>query len=134
MVLNVASGQCMCGAITYSVEGPLRDVWNCHCHRCRRFTGHYLAATRAPQSAITIVDEHGALRWYEPHPTARYGFCSTCGSSMFWFAAARPDALTIAAGSLDQPTGLSTTTAWWMGEHADYHDPQVSLIEHDGDG
>ena len=37
----------MCGAVTYAVEGELRPVTNCHCYRCRRFTGHYLAASAA---------------------------------------------------------------------------------------
>jgi hypothetical protein len=31
----------MCGAVDFTVEGELRDVVNCHCHRCRRWSGHY---------------------------------------------------------------------------------------------
>jgi hypothetical protein len=42
--------------------------------------------------------------------------------------------LSICAGSLDQPTGLRTTAAWWMGEHADYHTPQPELVEYEYDG
>ena len=32
----------MCGAVRFQVDGPVRDVWNCHCYRCRQFTGHYM--------------------------------------------------------------------------------------------
>ncbi|MDO9174752.1 MAG: hypothetical protein Q7V62_08090 [Actinomycetota bacterium] len=47
----------MCGAVTFTVHGELRDVWNCHCHRCRRFTGHHMAGTSAALSALTITGD-----------------------------------------------------------------------------
>jgi hypothetical protein len=74
------------------------------------------------------------LTWYSPDPSASYAFCSRCGSSLFWRATERPNQLAICAGALDQPTGLHTTTAWWMAEHADYHtpDPGLEEFEHDG--
>ncbi len=49
-----------------------------------------------------------ALRWIEsPESTrkARRGFCAECGSSLFWQAAGA-QRISIAAGSLDPPTGL----------------------------
>lgn len=128
----VLSGRCLCGTVTYAVDGEVRDVWNCHCHRCRRFTGHHMAGTRADLSAVTIVGD--TLTWYAPDGSAAYGFCSACGSSMFWRCVERPLYLTICAGTLDQPTGLKTTTAWWTAEHADYHTPTPHLIEHEYDG
>ena len=42
--------------------------------------------------------------------------------------------LTICAGALDQPTGLRTTAAWWMAEHADYHTPEPGIEEIAYDG
>jgi hypothetical protein len=35
---------------------------------------------------------------------------------------------------LDLPTGLTTTGAWWMSEHADYHTPEPGIVEHPYDG
>jgi hypothetical protein len=122
----------MCGAVQYTVAGPLRDVWNCHCHRCRRFTGHHMAGTRADRTDVTITGD--SLRWWDPDGSCAYGFCGECGSSLFYTAADRPQFLVICAGTLDQPTGLRTTTAWWMAEHGDYHSPAPGLTEHDRDG
>ena len=115
------SGRCLCGAITFVVTGPLRDVLNCHCHRCRRFTGHHMAATDASAAEVAITDPEALLRWYEV-ARAAYGFCGRCGSSLFWRGAATPDRISISAGTLDPPTGLQTIEAWWTSEASDYHD------------
>jgi hypothetical protein len=107
--------------VAYEVRGPLRDVIDCHCHRCRRFTGHYLPATSAASEDVRIADAEGLLTWYFPVEEAGYGFCRRCGSSLFWRAEGHPGRLSIAAGTLDPPTGLRTAEAWWVGEASDYH-------------
>lgn len=127
-----ATGRCLCGAVTYRVDGPLRDVVNCHCHRCRRHTGHFMAATQAAADHLE-VDDDGAVRWYEPGDRVRYGFCGTCGSTLFWKSDTRPDAVSIAAGTLDPPTGLSTTQALFVAAASDYHRPDPSLDNYPGD-
>ena len=123
----------MCGGVRYEIAGDLRDVWDCHCHRCRQFTGHHMAATASAVDALTFESDD-ALAWYSPEPTVEYGFCSRCGSSLFWRTLARPDRISICAGPLEQPSGLRTVAAWWMAEHGDYHAPAPNLIEHEYDG
>ena len=123
-----ASGRCECGGVSYTVKGPLRSVWNCHCHRCRRFTGHHMAATGSSPGNVRFASD-STLTWYSPDPSVAYAFCSRCGSSLFWRAAARPDHLSICAGTLDEPTGLRTSHAWWMAEHGDYHTPEPDVEE-----
>lgn len=128
-----ATGRCECGLVRYSVEGPLREVYNCHCSRCRRITGHFLAATAAHSDDVSLVGV-ATLKWYAPDESVQYGFCSECGSTLFWRATNAPEHLSIAAGSLDQPTGLTTTRAWWVAQAADYHERQSGLVEFDYDG
>jgi hypothetical protein len=116
---RVRTGGCLCGAVTYSVTGKLRDVTNCYCERCRHFTGHYMAATSAPLEAVTIADPELQLAWH-PVAGAEYGFCRSCGSSLFWRADASPAMLAICAGSVEPPTGLGTVEAWWSSQASDY--------------
>jgi hypothetical protein len=116
-----AHGRCLCGGIRYAVRGELRDVINCHCERCRQFTGHHMAATRAGLEDISIEDTDSLLRWFYPVPDAGYAFCSRCGSSLFWQSAADPARRSICAGTLDPPTGLRTTQALWTSQASDYH-------------
>lgn len=129
----VSHGRCMCGDVQFTIDDELRAVVNCHCHRCRRWTGHYWAASAAATDSVSIEDEHAALRWYSPAKGVEYGFCSRCGSSLFWRLAERPDLLSLSAGCLDQPTGLRTSAQIWMAEHGDYHPPLPDLIEHEHD-
>ena len=127
-------GRCLCGEVRYKHVGEFRPVWNCHCERCRRFTGHHIAATAvAPRAADPPGRRHAEVVRARTRPI-HYGFCSRCGSSLLWKANGAPEKVCIAAGTLDQPTGLTTTTAWWTAEAADYHERQAGLIEHPHDG
>jgi hypothetical protein len=97
-------GGCLCAAVRYRVTGPLRDVVGCHCSQCRRMTGHFMAATAARLTHFAILAD-ATLRWYEASAEARRGFCSACGSTLFW-AGNGKDYISIAAGTLDDASGL----------------------------
>jgi hypothetical protein len=122
-------GRCACGAIDYIVRGELRPVVNCHCDRCRRVTGHFLAATSASRAETEIADPQERLTWWAAAPGVHYGFCSGCGSTLFWRVDPHPDHLSIAAGTLDVPTGLTTESAWWTDSASDYHRLDHGLVE-----
>lgn len=115
-----ATGGCLCGAVRYEVRGPLRAVVNCHCAQCRRTSGHFVAATAARREDLTLTGSSG-LRWYESSPTARRGFCRTCGASLFWepVSAGR---ISIMAGTLDPPTGLETVSHIFVEDAGDYYE------------
>lgn len=116
-----AGGGCLCGAIRYEVRGPLRDVLVCHCSECRRWSGHLFAATAARREDFVLLRED-TLRWIASPASetqARRGFCTECGSSLFWDAADR-ETISIAAGSLDQPTGLRIAGHTYVDDAADY--------------
>src|SRR3954451_7223151 len=116
---SAETGGCLCGAVTFSVSGPLRDVINCYCENCRHFTGHHMAATSTDVADVSIEDATQQLTWH-PVPGAEYGFCRACGSSLFWRAESSPSRITICAGSLKPPTGMRTVEAWWASQASDY--------------
>ncbi|HET8977899.1 MAG TPA: GFA family protein [Solirubrobacteraceae bacterium] len=118
----MATGGCLCGAVRYEVRGPLRDVLICHCRECRRWHGHVAACTAADRRDLVLVLERG-LRWIDsPHSDAgaRRGFCAECGSSLFWDAPGR-ETVSIAAGTLDEPTGLTVSAHWYIEQAGDYY-------------
>src|SRR2546430_13235579 len=55
-----------CGAVRYSIAGPLRPVVMCHCTQCRRMTGHIMAATGARRADFSLVSD-GELKRSEEH-------------------------------------------------------------------
>lgn len=101
-----ATGQCLCGAVAFRVLGPMRPVINCHCAQCRRWHGTHAAYSGCARGDLEMIEERG-LRWFRSSDWARRGFCAECGSSLFW---ERLDSgfVSIAAGSLDAPSGLAT--------------------------
>jgi len=116
-----ASGRCLCGAVTYEVHGPMRDILICHCDECRRWTG-YLGAFTSTRTEHLVIDGAGALRWLDSPDSdrhARRGFCVECGSSLFW-QPARGERTNIAAGSLERPTGLRIAGHWYTHHAGDY--------------
>jgi hypothetical protein len=121
------SGGCLCGAVTYRVTGPLREVIVCHCGRCRRQHGHVAAYTDAAMDDVT-VSEGGALTWYLADDRQR-GFCNRCGASLFWRRTGG-DRISIAAGTLDAPTGLETAAHIFVDSKGDYYEIADALPRH----
>ena len=110
-------GSCLCGEVSYRVNGPLRPVVACHCGQCRKTTGHHVAATSAAREDVEIT---GDVTWYRSSKTARRGFCGSCGSNLFWDG---PGAnLSIFAGTLDGATGLSLIGHIYCADKGDYYE------------
>jgi hypothetical protein len=113
-----ATGGCLCGAIRYTVRGPLRGVILCHCGQCRRVHGHLGASTSAARTHVELAGAD-AVVWFASSARGRRGFCGSCGSSLF-FEPVGEDRLAIAAGSLDQPSGLEVIGHEYVANKADY--------------
>ena len=129
----MATGRCLCGAVRYEIRGKLRDVLICHCEECRRWHGHVSASTAARREDLVLHEQRG-LRWIQSPRSdagARRGFCVECGSSLFWDAPGRPT-VSIAAGTLDEPTGLRIAAHWFVSQAGDYYElPQDGLPRHE---
>jgi len=122
-VAGVRTGSCLCGSVTWSTDAPLRQVLECHCERCTRLTGNYMAASAASTSDLAIAGE--SLTWYSPDddPNVAYGFCSTCGSTLFFRAGVidgTNELTSICAGAIDGPSGLHTIEIWFADHAADH--------------
>ena len=113
------------------MNGPLRDVVLCHCTECRRWAGHAWAATSSKFDEVEFTEDRG-LRWIDSPDSvwdARRGFCAECGSSLFWQVPGSED-VSIAAGCLDEPTGLRTTDQIWVDSAGDYYELDERIPSH----
>lgn len=100
---TTATGSCLCGAVRFAVRGPLHPVSICHCAMCARSATSVGAYTACAPDDLAI--EGRKLRWFRSSPVAERGFCSACGSQLFWRRLGG-DRVSVSAGSLDDPSGL----------------------------
>lgn len=128
-----ATGGCLCGMVRYKVVGELMPVINCHCSKCRRFHGHVGAYTATRREHLVLVESSG-LKWYrsvqDETPDVYRGFCMECGSSLFWDPRGKKN-ISIAAGSIDPPTGLDTERHVWLSQKTDYYAISDQLPRHE---
>jgi hypothetical protein len=113
------TGNCLCGAVQYQIAGSLKQVVGCHCTMCRKQTGHYLAFTAAWKEHVTIANDD-ALKWCQSSDDSRRGFCSECGSILF-FETEDDDKISIAAGSLNGNTDLNLVAHIFVADKGDYY-------------
>lgn len=126
------SGRCLCGSIRFETTGPLRTVTACHCSQCRRQTGLYYVATAVRVQNLRLEGTK-KLSWYRASETARRGFCSECGSALFWQADGS-DQISIMAGAFDQPSGLVMGEHIYCADKGDFYDiPEDGVPHHAGD-
>ena len=113
------TGSCLCGAVSFEINGPLRPVIACHCIQCRKQTGNYLSATACADAELKFTVKRG-LKWFRSSPEAQRGFCAECGSVLFWKRDGS-DTISIAAGSIDGPTGASLEGHIFCESAGDYY-------------
>ncbi len=94
-------GQCECGAVRFEVHARARELYHCHCERCRRLHG-CLFATYAYvlRKEVTVTRGANATTTYRS-PTATWQFCSTCGCHLFAEHEHNPGAMWYMPATLD---------------------------------
>lgn len=113
-------GACLCGAVSFEVAGELHPPDACHCSQCRGQSGHFWASTDVPREALTLRGaEH--LTWYRSSERVRRGFCSVCGSVLFWDPIGR-ERIGVAMGAFDAPTGTRLALHIFTANKGDYYD------------
>lgn len=128
--VETAPGGCLCGAVRFTVTGPLREIVFCHCRQCRRQQGRFAAYTAAPREAIALEDDRGPV-WFASSESVRHEFCQRCGSSLFWDRLSW-DLLCVAAGALDDAALRRPGCHIHVDSKADYYDIDDGLDRYPG--
>jgi len=113
-------GSCLCGAVTFEIEGELSAPDACHCSKCRKHSGHYFASTDVARDRLTI-EGAGNITWFQSSEKVRRGFCATCGSSLFWDPPHK-DWIAVAMGAFDGPTETRLNKHIFVADKGDYYD------------
>lgn len=124
------TGSCLCGGVAYALSGDLRNSVACHCQQCRKTSGHYVSATQVGPEQLTVTKDD-TLAWYQSSPGAFRGFCTKCGSSLFWRHVDDNGRVSVMSGTLDGATGITTEKHIFVADKGDYYDIADGLPQHD---
>ncbi len=102
------------------MRGPLGEAGACHCSQCRRQTGLYYATTNVADERLDWEGLDQVTR-YRSSPDAERGFCSVCGSALYWKADGSKET-SVMAGAFDQPSGLKIAYHIFCADKADFYE------------
>lgn len=118
-MVGTVHGACLCGAVRLTLHGALRPVVYCHCRQCRAAHGHVGAYTSLPDDRLDIAGAE-SLAWFGSSEAAERGFCRVCGSCLLWRRPAEAR-VSVAAGCLTAPTGLTSAGHIYVASKGDYY-------------
>ncbi len=121
-------GSCLCGGVAYQIDGELGEFGYCHCTSCRKASGSAHAANiPVERGQFQLVRGRELVREFESSAGKWRAFCSRCGSPLYAYLSASPDALRIRLGSLDSPLHRRAKAHTWVSDKADWDAIQGDL-------
>lgn len=114
------TGQCLCGSVRF--HGTLktgRGVGLCHCGQCRRWASGPFMAIRF-EEGVTF-DADASLKWFQSSAHGERGFCSECGSSLFWREPGSSE-MAISVSTLDDGHGIEIMEHIWVDDKPDWYE------------
>ena len=110
-----ATGHCLCGAVSYKINGNPVRMAQCHCKDCQRAsgTGHMSLAffkredvdLKGETASFAVTADSGNIN-------TRH-FCPKCGGRVYGENSARPGVMGIAVGALED-------TSWFAPQRIVY--------------
>ena len=102
--MDSARGRCLCGAIEFSAQLPSKWVAHCHCTLCRRSAGAAFVTWVGLRDTDCAIEDAGRqLSWFRSSERGERGFCSTCGTTLFFRSPRWPDELHVTLATFDDP-------------------------------
>jgi hypothetical protein len=104
-----ATGRCLCGAVTFTINAEPVTMGQCHCRDCQRASGTgHMSLARFHRNDVVI---QGQTTSYAS--TADSGnintrhFCPKCGARVYGENSSRPNMVNISAGCMDDSAWFS---------------------------
>lgn len=107
--MAVRTGKCLCGAVTFEAE-PYPSYQACHCETCRIWGGGPFMAVPCKTASFK-----GPTARYASSEVAERGFCSICGTHLF-FHPIGADVHGVPLGIFDDTSGLTFKAEFFIDE------------------
>lgn len=77
------TGQCLCGAVQFTIRDLNPEFGVCHCKMCQRWAGSALLGLTVPEDTIEFKGQENIAR-FQSSDWAERAFCSKCGSGLYY--------------------------------------------------
>jgi hypothetical protein len=111
------SGGCHCGAIRYEVTGEPLVARICHCDDCRRSGGSAFATNVFVKTEDLKVTKGTPKSFYWVAASGNKrgrAFCGDCGTTVYVWNEARPEARGIRIGTIDDANFVQPKMHLWV--------------------
>ena len=123
-------GGCYCGAVRFRASEVRPQLSECHCSMCRKQSGHRYAVAEGKTSR-TVCEGADKITWFRASPEGARGFCSVCGSTLFW-KSSEEDFCGILAAAIDEPNGLVLARHIFVESKGGYYEITDDLPQFEG--
>ncbi len=111
------SGNCLCGAVTFTLAANGGEVGACHCKMCRSWSGGVLLALQSTKDLQVEGEDNLAV--YKSSDWGERCFCKICGSNLFWRTQSL-DHVSVMAGAINEEDQLTLTSQIFIDRKPDY--------------
>ncbi len=115
-----AGGTCFCGEIRFSTELPSKWCAHCHCSMCRKIHGAGYVTWVGVEDDGFRLDRDRGLKWYRSSADSERGFCTECGTTLFFRSQRWPGEVHIALAAFDQPIDRRPQANAYYDTHVDW--------------
>ena len=113
-----ATGSCLCGAVKVTANEMSTGVGACHCGMCRKWGGGPLMAVDCGQAVVFDGEDH--IKVYHSSDWAERGFCSQCGSHLFYRLKGTGQTI-MSAGLFEDQNGFNFDHQVFIDNKPDYY-------------
>ncbi|RYH07369.1 GFA family protein [Tropicimonas sp. IMCC6043] len=130
---NLATGQCLCGAVTFCISGEFESFFLCHCARCRKGSGSAHSANLfSTRAMINWVSGEKYIKTFRLSGSRHTrSFCADCGSALPVFQVDL-GLLVVPAGSLDSRINIRPNAHICWSSRANWDNDPTSIERIDG--
>ena len=126
------NGSCLCGAVRIEIDEPLEHAPEaCHCINCRKQSGNFLVGVNVRRTALRILGDE-SVTYYLSSENVQRGFCSVCGSPLFWKPTMEGYQWTaVMLGCLDTSIELKVAKHTFVAEKGSYYEITDGAPQHE---
>ena len=115
------TGSCLCGKVEFAMQLPSKWCAHCHCSMCRKAHGAgYVTWVGFEKNQVVFPQGKKELAWYKSSPGAERGFCTQCGSSLFFRSERWAGELHVALGCILDEIDLQPQANVFFDKHVDW--------------